>query len=91
MYLQQQLLDDSLVIAAGRLAPQGTFATMPVFNNYLNAAINPAPGALLINDVTFASYPPGVEWGAQAIYNVTPALQVAAGVFNTNQEFRFGW
>ena len=90
MYLQQQLLNDSLVIAAGRLAPQGTFATMPVFNNYLNAAINPAPGALVINDVTFASYPPGVEWGAQALYNVTPALQVTGGVFNTNQSSALG-
>jgi porin len=85
MYLQQQLLNGSLVIAAGRLAPQSTFATMPVLNNYVNAAINPAPGALLINDATFASYPPGVEWAAQAIYNLTPTFQVAAGVFNTNQ------
>ena len=25
------------------------------------------------------------EWGAQAIYNITPRLQMAAGVFNTNQ------
>jgi len=90
MYLQQNLLNESLVIAAGRLAPQGTFATMPVFNNYLNAAINPAPGALLINDATFASYPPGVEWGAQALYNVTPALQVAAGGFNTNRSSALG-
>ena len=90
IYLQQQLFNNSLVIAAGRLAPQSTFATMPVFNSYLNAAINPAPGALLINDVTFASYPPGVEWGAQALYNVTPALQVAAGVFNTNRSSALG-
>ena len=90
MYLQQQLFNNSLVIAAGRLAPQSTFATMPVFNSYLNAAINPAPGALLINDATFASYPPGVEWGAQALYNVTPALQVAAGGFNTNRSSALG-
>jgi porin len=90
IYLQQQLFSNSLVIAAGRLAPQTTFATMPVFNSYLNAAINPAPGALLINDATFASYPPGVEWGAQALYKVTPALQVAAGGFNTNRSSALG-
>jgi porin len=90
MYLQQQLLNGSLVIAAGRLAPQSTFATMPVLNNYVNAAINPAPGALLINDATFASYPPGVEWGAQAIYNITQKFQLAAGVFNTNQSSALG-
>jgi porin len=63
---------------------------MPVLNNYVNAAINPAPGALLINDATFASYPPGVEWAAQAIYNITQKFQLAAGVFNTNQSSALG-
>jgi len=85
MYLQQQLFNNALMIAAGRLAPGSTFATMPVFNNYFNAGINPAPGVLGINDPAFTLYPPGVEWGAQAIYYITPAFQVAAGVFNTNQ------
>lgn len=85
MYFQQQLFDNSLILAAGRLVPANSFATMPVLNNYLNVGINPIPGALDINDATFTSYPPGVEWGAQAIYNITPAFQVAAGVFNTNQ------
>lgn len=85
VYLQQRLFDDSLVIAAGRLAPDNTFATMPVFDNYLNGAINAVPGVLSINDATFTAYPPGVEWGAQAIYNITPTFQLAGGVFNTNQ------
>jgi porin len=84
-YLQQQLFNNSLVIAAGRLAPANTFATMPVFNDYVNAAINPAPGALGTNDPTFALYPPGLEWGVQAIYNITSRFQLAAGIFNTNQ------
>jgi porin len=85
IYLQQRLFDDSLVIAAGRLAPDNTFATMPVFDHYLNGAINAVPGVLSINDATFTAYPPGVEWGAQAIYNITPTFQLAGGVFNTNQ------
>jgi porin len=85
MYVQQQLLQNSLLIAAGRLVPETTFATMPVLNQYVNAGINPAPGALGINDATFTGYPPGVEWGVQAIYNLTPRWQMAAGVFNTNQ------
>ena len=72
MYVQQRLLHNSLVIAAGRLAPGSTFATMPVLNQYVNAGINPVPGALGINDATFTFYPPGVEWGAQAIYHITP-------------------
>jgi porin len=85
MYVQQQLLHNALTIAAGRLVPANTFATMPVLNQYVNAGINAHPGALSINDATFTGYPPGVEWGAQAIYNLTPRLQMAAGVFNTNQ------
>jgi len=85
IYVQQHLLNNALVIAAGRLAPQGTFATMPVLNQYVNGGINPVPGHLSINDPTFAAYPPGVEWGVQALYNLTPKWQVAAGVFNTNQ------
>jgi porin len=89
-YLQQQLFNNSLVIAAGRLAPANTFATMPVFNNYVNEGINPVPGALGENDGTFALYPPGAEWGAQAIYNITPKFQLAAGVFNTNQSSASG-
>jgi hypothetical protein len=63
LYLQQQLFNNSLIIAAGRLAPQSTFATMPVLNQYLNGGINPVPSHLSINDPTFAAYPPGVEWG----------------------------
>jgi porin len=90
MYLQQGLLNNSLVFAGGRLSPTNTFATMPVLNNYLNVGINPVPDALGINDPTFTAYPPGVEWGAQAIYNITPAFQLAAGVFNTNQSSALG-
>jgi porin len=61
-----------------------------VLNNYVNAAINPGLFVLGINDVSFTFYAPGVQWGAQAIYNVTPALQVAAGVFNTNRSSALG-
>jgi porin len=90
MYLQQGLLNNSLLFAGGRLSPTNTFATMPVLNNYLNVGINPVPDALGINDPTFTAYPPGVEWGAQAIYNLSPTFQVAAGVFNTNQSSALG-
>jgi len=84
LYLQQKLSDDSIILAAGRLAPQSTFATMPVLNQYVNGAINPIPGHLAINDFSFTGYPPGTEWGAQGIDNINPRFQIAAGVFNTN-------
>jgi porin len=90
IYLQQQLFNNSLLIAVGRLTPQSTFATMPVLNQFLNVGINPVPGHLGINDQTFTAYPPGVEWGVQALYNITPSFQIAAGVFNTNQNSAAG-
>jgi porin len=63
---------------------------MPVLNNYVNAAINAVPGSLGANIPSFAAYPPGVEWGAQALYNLTPALQVEAGVFNASRQSAAG-
>lgn len=84
MYLWQQFFDGALTIALGRLAPANTFATLPVLNNYINGGITPFPGSLNTNDSIFTASPPGVEWAAQAIYNVTPTIQVAAGIYNTN-------
>ena len=72
IYFQQRLFSNLLTLAGGRLAPAHTFATMPVLNNYVNGAINGIPGALGINDVAFTVHPPGVEWGAQALYSITP-------------------
>jgi len=84
MYLQQQFIDGALTVGLGRLAPANLFATLPMLNNYVNGGINSFPGSLNINDSTFTASPPGVEWGAQAIYRVTTTVQVAAGVYNTN-------
>jgi carbohydrate-selective porin OprB len=84
IYLQQKLLKDDLTISAGRLAASYTFAGLPVFDNYVSLAINPSLVSLVSNDVSYSGPAPGLEWGAQAIYNITPVAQVAAGAFNTN-------
>jgi porin len=84
IYLQQKLLKDELTVAAGRLAASYTFAELPVFDNYVSLAINPTPLSLLSNDISYTGPPPGLEWGAQAVYNVAPVVQLAAGAFNTN-------
>jgi carbohydrate-selective porin OprB len=84
MYLQQKLVQDKLTILAGRLAAANTFASLPVFSNYVNYGINPTPFSLGANDVTFFGPPTGTEWGAQATYAITSSIQVAAGAFNTN-------
>ncbi len=84
VYLQQKFLKDNLTVAAGRLAASYTFAGLPVFDNYVSLAVNPTPVFLISNDSSYTGPPPGVEWGAQAVYNITPIVQIAAGAFNTN-------
>ena len=84
-YLQQKFLTGDLTVAAGRLAASYTFAGLPVFDNYVSLAVNPSIGSVVSNDPSYAGPAPGLEWGAQVIYNITPVVQVAAGAFNTNQ------
>jgi porin len=84
MYLQQKFFKDDLTVAAGRLAASYTFTGLPVFDNYVSLGLNPTPVSLLSNDSSYTGPPPGLEWGAQAIYSITPVIQAAAGAFNTN-------
>ncbi len=84
MYLQQILLNKRLTLVGGRLAAANTFATLPVLANYVSYGMNPNPYPLGGNDITFFGPPTGTEWGAQATYNVTPVIQVSAGLFNTS-------
>jgi porin len=83
-YLQQKLLDDKLTLAAGRLGANYTFAGLPAFANYVSFGIDPTPVSIVTNDLSFAGPPPGLEWGAQAIYRAAPSVELAAGVFNTS-------
>jgi carbohydrate-selective porin OprB len=84
VYLQQKFLKGDLNVSAGRLAASYTFAGLPVFDNYVSLAINPSLMSLVANDLSYSGPAPGLEWGAQAIYNIAPVVQVAAGAFNTN-------
>ena len=84
LYLQQTFLDRELTLLAGRIAAGNTFASLPIFMNYVNYGLNPNPYPLGYNDVTFFAPPTGTEWGAQASYNASSVFQVAAGMFNTN-------
>lgn len=84
MYLQQTALGGALTVAAGWMGPAATFATLPVFSNYLSKAIAGNPAAPLTNDAAFGRAPPNSQWGAQATWNLTPVWQLAGGVFNNN-------
>jgi hypothetical protein len=99
MYLQQTLAGGNLTLAAGRLAPGATFATLPVFANYLSAAVAGNPAALGSNDPVFPAPPTNTQWAVQAIYNLGAEWQIAGGVFNNNPNaaagarrgLDFGW
>lgn len=84
LYLLQTLLKKNLTVAAGSMAPINSFASLPVFSNYVNYGINPNPSSLGTNDVSFFGPPTGTEWGAPASYTITPAIEAVAGTFNTN-------
>ena len=84
MYLQERFRDGKLTVLAGRLSAGNSFASLPVFSNYITWGINPNPYSLGANDATFFGPPPGTQWGAQATYSVKPAVQLKAGIFNTN-------
>jgi porin len=84
IYLQQKFIDGHLTVAGGRLAANYTFAGLPVFDNYVSFAIDPTPVSIVNNDLSYAGPPPGLQWGAQAVYSVTPVVELAAGAFNTN-------
>lgn len=84
MYLQQKLLREKLTILAGRIAAANSFASLPVFNNYVNYGINPNPFSLGANDTTFFGPPTGTQWAAQATYAIQPSILISAGAFNTN-------
>lgn len=90
IYLQQTLAAGDLIVAAGRLAPGATFATLPVFATYTSQAINGNPRALIVNEPPFAPPPPGTQWGFQALHHFTPAWQGMLGVFNNNPDSSAG-
>ncbi len=84
LYVQQKFSSANLTLRAGRLTASSAFAALPVFNNYVDYGINPNPFSIGANDITFFAPPTGAEWGAQASFTITPAIEVTTGVFNTN-------
>jgi len=84
MYLRQNLLEGKFKLAAGRLSASNSFATLPVFANYVSYGINPNPFSIGSNDITFFGPPTGTQWGSKASYKLSPVIEISAGIFNTN-------
>jgi porin len=83
LYAQQTLLDGGLEFRIGRLSADSTFATLPVFTDYLNTVINGVPGSIPLNAAVFTTAP-AVEWGATVTFEPTETLQLAAGIYATD-------
>lgn len=82
MYAQQEFGDD-ITLQLGRLTTTTNFGTLPVFTNYVSVAGNGTPTALPIGS-TYFTFPPAVEWGAVGTVHATDTIDIAAGVYNTN-------
>jgi porin len=84
MYMQESLGDGRLLFAAGRIASNAQFATLPVLGNYINGGFNANVTNIAVNDPAYTGPPPGVEWGSQIVYKAAAPLELSAGVFNNN-------
>ncbi|HVI88956.1 MAG TPA: carbohydrate porin [Dongiaceae bacterium] len=83
LYAQQTLLNGGLQLQLGRLSANSTFAALPVFNDYVSAAINSDPANIPLNTSAFTSAP-SVEWGAVVSYAPVDQIELAAGIYDTD-------
>lgn len=89
LYLQQDLLDDTLTLRLGRLTTNETFATIGALQVFVNAAQTNSPAIMMDNFVPFLESP-AATWAAQASFapKGLPAdfdgSGIQAGVFQYN-------
>jgi len=67
LYLEQDLLEDTLSLRLGRLTANVTFATIDALANYVNAAHTNTPALLMDNFTPFLESP-AATWAAQASF-----------------------
>jgi porin len=83
MYFEQELLEERLSLAVGRLSTGDDFATSELYDNYVNAAVNGNPSSLSQNAPSFSS-DPVASWGVRAIAEASGRFRLAAGVYNAD-------
>src|SRR5262245_2085890 len=66
MYFEQDLLEERLSLAIGRLSTEEDFATSDLFENYVSAGVNGNPFSLPLNAPSFST-DPVASWGLRAI------------------------
>jgi porin len=83
MYFEQDLLEERLSLAIGRLSTEEDFAASDLFENYVSAGVNGNPFSLPLNAPSFSS-DPIASWGLRAIVEPTERLRLAAGAYNAD-------
>ncbi len=80
LYAQQELLDERLLLQAGRMTTANNFASLPVAADYVSVATNAIPVSLPVNTLPFTA-PPATQWGAVATVTPIPQIELTAGVY----------
>jgi porin len=85
MYFEQELLEERLSLAVGRLSTGDDFATSELYENYVNAGVNGNPLSISLNAESFSS-DPVASWGLRAIALPARRFRLAAGFYNADPE-----
>jgi porin len=83
MYFQQELLDDRVNVAIGRLTTGEDFATSDLYDAYVSSGVNGNPFAISENTPSFTE-DSVAQWGFRAIVHPIEQVHLAAGVYNAD-------
>ncbi len=83
LYLQQNLFDDAISLAMGRLSSGDDFAASDSYAFYVSGAVNGNPTSILVNIPSFTT-PPYAQWGVRATVNPSDAFYISAGAYNAD-------
>jgi porin len=84
LYLEQNLLGDTLSIAGGRLTTDADFGSSPIYGEYVSAAINSSPFNIPDGQPGYTT-PPFAQWGIRAIWTPIEEIRTGIGIYNADQ------
>ena len=95
LYGQEQLFQDRLDIAIGRMNVENDFASSPLYCTFINNVLCGDPKALPGGDIGHSAYPDGV-WAGRVRVKPTADTYAEIGVYEVSQglygdEWRSGW
>ena len=85
MYFEQNLFDDKVSLAIGRLTTENDFLASTIYENYVNGGINGTPFGIPSGQPGFTTNP-FTQWGFLAEYYPIEQLRTAIGVYNASDE-----